>query len=128
MATTPERHRLWCTLSCLALVLVPALLAPALPPQKKPPKDYALIYGTVFGPDGHSRYGVPVKVRRGDEKKARWEAMSDHAGEFAVRVPTGTADYIVWADVKVPKGEPKPEAKVHIDSNERVDIALHLKE
>ena len=129
MAITPERRGvLPLVVAGLALALLPAVLAFALPPQNKPVKDFALIYGTVFGPDGLSRYGVPVKIRRAGEKKARWETVSDHAGEFAVRVPVGAADYIVWADIKVPKGQPKPESKVHIDHNERVDIALHLKQ
>ncbi len=135
MAIIPERRpRLAPLRSCLprralagvALVVLPLVFAFAAPQQKKPVKDYALIYGTVFGPDGRSRYGIPVKVRRADEKKARWEAMSDHAGEFAVRVPPGAADYVVWADIKVPKGDSRPETKVHIENNERVDIGLHL--
>jgi len=133
MAITPERCRRW---NSLALVLV-ALIA-LLPvvsvaagqgaPQKKPRKDYALIFGTVFGPDGRSRYGVPVKIRRAGQKKAFWEGYSDHAGEFAARVPPGAADYVVWADIKTKKGEPKPEARVHVDNDERVDVGLHLKE
>ena len=130
MAITPER-RLWRALACVALVLIPALLALGAPqPQqkKKTIKPYALIYGSVFGPDGRSRYGVPIKIRRADEKKARWETMSDHAGEFAVRMPPGPGDYVVWADIKVPKGESKPETKVHIEAEERVDIGLHLKQ
>ncbi len=96
-------------------------------PQQRPRKDYALIFGTVFGPDGRSRYGVPVKVRRTDKKKAFWEGYSDHAGEFAVRVPPGAADYVVWADIKTPKGEPKPTTTVHIENDERVNVSLHLK-
>jgi hypothetical protein len=70
--------------------------------EKKPP-PFALIYGTVYGPDDRPLYGVPVKIRRSDKKKAQWEMMSDHRGEFAVRVPPGPADYIVWTDVKLSK-------------------------
>ncbi len=120
--------RILAALVCVVIALGPALVAFGAPQQKKPLKPYALIYGTVFGPDGRSRYGVPVKIRRADEKKARWETASDHAGEFAVRVPAGAADYIVWGDVKVPKGQPKPETKVHVEYDERVDIGLHLKD
>ena len=66
------------------------------------PKPYALIFGTVWDPDGHPLYGVKVKIRRATDKakKARWELYSNHTGEFAQRVPVGKADYIVWADVK----------------------------
>jgi hypothetical protein len=53
-------------------------------------KPYALIFGTVFDPEGHTLYGVKVKIRRADEKKARWELYSNHTGEFAHRVPSRT--------------------------------------
>lgn len=96
------------------------------------PKPYALIFGTVWDPDGHPLYGVKVKIRRADEKKVRWELYSNHTGEFAQRVPTGKAVYIVWADVKgykLPSGrklKPGSEVTVHIDADERSDIGLHL--
>jgi hypothetical protein len=101
--------------------------------EQKPEKPYALIYGTVFGPDNHSVYGIKVKIRQADQKKARWELYSDHAGEFAQRVPAGRADYVVLADLK---GCKAPECKrlrqgtevtVHIENDERTDISLHLK-
>ena len=100
--------------------------------EAKPEKPYALIYGTVFGPDNHSVYGVKIKIRRVDQKKARWEVYSDHAGEFAQRVPAGQADYVVWADLKgcnTPqcKGlRPGTEVTVHIQNDERADIGVHL--
>jgi hypothetical protein len=96
------------------------------------PEPYALIFGTVWDPDGHPLYAVKVKIRRADEKKARWELYSNHTGEFAQRVPTGKADYIVWADVKgykVPSHrqlQAGPEVTVHIDGDERSDVGLHL--
>lgn len=105
----------------------------ASPDRNKPPKPYALIYGTVFGPDGHSVYGVRIRIRPAREKKTRWQLYSDHSGEFAQRVPAGQADYVVWADLK---GFKSPEGKklqagsevtVHIQNDERADISLHLK-
>jgi hypothetical protein len=90
--------------------------------------DYALIFGTVWGPDNRPVYGVPVKIRPANEKKSKWETSSDHHGEFAQRVPTGKADYVIWADVKVAKGKQKPQVTVHIENNERVDTSLHLTE
>lgn len=101
--------------------------------EKKPEKPYALIYGTVYGPDGRSVYGVKIKIRRAGEKKARWELYSDHRGEFAQRVPAGKADYVVWADLKGYKLlgskhlDQGPELTVHIENEERQDISLHLK-
>jgi hypothetical protein len=95
-------------------------------------EPYAVIFGTVWGPDDHPLYGVKVKIRRQHEKKARWELYSDHNGEFAQRVPAGKQDYVVWADAKSYKaqnGRPLQgdEVAVHVDDDERVDTGLHLK-
>jgi len=101
--------------------------------KKSSEKPYALLFGTVWGPGNQPLYGVTVKIRRADQKKAKWERVSDHHGEFAQRLPAGTADYLVWADVKsyksltgkkLSQGE---EVKVHIENDERADIGLHLK-
>jgi len=96
-------------------------------------KPYALIFGTVWGPDNRPVYGVKIKIRRENEKKARWELSSDRRGEFAVRVPAGKQDYVVWAELKgVTSAAGKPlyaeEVKVHIDNDERADIGVHLTE
>lgn len=116
------------------LYLGPATLpVSASPRDKKHDRPYALIYGTVWGPDNFPLYGVHVKIRRAGEKKVRWELYSDHNGEFAQRVPAGRADYVVWADLKGYKSmNRKPlrmdeEVKVHVEYDERVDIGLHLK-
>lgn len=95
-------------------------------------KPYALIFGTVWGPDNQVLYGVKVRIRRSDQKKAHWELYSDHRGEFALRVPAGKADYVVWADTKdykLSSGKrlrPGTEVTVHIENDERSDIGLHL--
>ena len=88
--------------------------------------DYALIYGTVWDANERPVAGVPVTIRRASGKKAQWELTSDSRGEFAQRVPAGAQDYIIQANVKTPKGHPKPEITLHIDDNERKDISLHL--
>jgi hypothetical protein len=120
----------------LAAVFLVSLLAPASArgSGREKPKPYALIFGTVWDPDGHPLYGIKVKIRRATDKanKARWELYSNHTGEFAQRLPAGTADYIVWADVKGVKLssgkrlKPGAEVTVHIDNDERSDIGLHL--
>ena len=108
-------------------------IAGASDDSEKKEKPYALIFGTVWGPDDLPVYGVRVLIRRSDKKKAKWELISNHKGEFAQRVPAGKADYIVWADTKGYKSlnggklSPGDEATVHVDYEERVNTALHLK-
>jgi hypothetical protein len=128
-------------LGFLPIVLLLALLLPAFSSQQgllaapdSKAKPYALIAGTVWGPDDRPVYGVPVKIRRATDKpkKSRWEVYSDHMGEFAQRVPTGEADYILSADLKGFKtvdGRPLrlvKEVTVHIYQDEREDTGLHL--
>jgi hypothetical protein len=126
---------------CIARLFVGLLLLTVLSPdipqasgrQLDPRKPYALIFGTVWGPDDRPVYGVKVHIRRADRKKAKWELYSNHSGEFAQRLPAGKADYIVSADPKGIKSlngkklEPGTEVTVHIAADERADIGLHLK-
>jgi hypothetical protein len=108
--------------------------AAAAPPLDRKEKPYALIFGTVWGPDDRPVYGITVHIRLSTDKpkKVRWELYSDHNGEFAQRVPAGEADYIVSADlkgVKTADGQPlhlAQEVKVHIYNDERQDMGLHL--
>ena len=122
----------------LALIAVAAVLS--ITSQRKfptpsygadrEPEDYALIFGTVWGPDNQPIYGAKVKVRRTSPKSAKWELVSDHRGEFAQRVPTGPGDYEVSAEpLRLKKGGSltAPPVKVHIETNERQDVGLHLK-
>jgi len=145
MVTTPRLHlthgiaRFFSL--CLLIVFFFSALSPhvfppaaAAPASKdlKPGEPYALIFGTVWGPDNRAVYGITVKIRRVPDKKAKWEVYSDHSGEFAQRVPAGKADYVVWADlkgVKTTHGLPLHLAQpvdVHVEYDERVDISLHL--
>ena len=101
--------------------------------ERPKPDDYALIFGTVWGPDDRPLPGVRVKIRRAIDKKARWQLYSNRRGEFEQRVPVGQQDYVIWADTKgykLPNGvhlHPGPEVTVHIENNERADTGLHLK-
>jgi hypothetical protein len=95
--------------------------------------NYALIFGTVWGPDDRPVYGVQVKIRVAGEKKTRWEVHSNHLGEFEQRVPVGKQDYVLWADLKGYKNpaykhlQPGQEVTVHIERDERVNTGVHLK-
>lgn len=120
----------------LLVLLLPTLTArhPVFAAQKED-KPYALIAGTVWGPDNRPVYGVRVKIRRSTDKpkKVRWEVFSDHHGEFAQRVPAGEADYILTADLKgIKTTDGKPvhanEVTVHIYNDEREDTGVHLTE
>jgi hypothetical protein len=111
----------------IAALLAPARCGFAMAQQPARANDYAVIFGTVWDSNDRPAYGIPVKIRRAGQKKAKWELISDHHGEFAQRVPAGTADYVVWADSRRSKMQ-KIEKKVHIENNEQVDISLHLTE
>jgi hypothetical protein len=120
----------------LALLLFPAFGArsplAAAPKQLKPDQPYALIFGTVWGPDDRPVFGVKIKIRRAQDKRARWELYSDHRGEFAQRIAAGKGDYVVWADTKNFKPtdgrplHPVQHVPVHVENDERVDVSLHL--
>ncbi len=65
-------------------------------PEKPKNQKYShandfLILGTVFGPAGLAFPAVKLRVRRSAEKKFRWVSYTNSRGEFAVRVPQGTA-------------------------------------
>jgi hypothetical protein len=115
-------------LACLLL-----LISSALPQTSRTkPSDYAIIFGTVWGPDDQPVAGMKVKIRRAEDKKARWERYSNRLGEFELLVPAGRQDYVIWADTKgykLANGShlQGTEVTVHVDSNEREDTGLHLK-
>ena len=123
--------RAYLVLACLLLLRTSSAL-PQGHERPKPP-DYALIFGTVWGPDDLALPGVKVKIRRSSDKKARWELYSNRRGEFELRVAAGKQDYVIWADTKGYKLgngnrlQPSPEVTVHIENNERADTGLHLK-
>lgn len=118
----------------LVLLLLPSfgLRESLLAAQRSNDQPYALIAGTVWGPDDRPVYGVAVKIRRAKDKKPKWEVYSDHHGEFAQRVPPGEADYILTADVKhLKSADGRPlhlvqDVTVHVYKDEREDTGLHL--
>jgi hypothetical protein len=137
MVTSPERalrrgrSLLAFYLFCLAFFLT--VILPLHGRERPKPKDYALIFGTVWGPDDRPVAGMKIKIRRASDKKARWEVYSSRRGEFEQRLPVGKQDYVIWADVKSYKSpdhrhfQAGPEVTLHIESNERADTGLHLK-
>ena len=108
--------------------------------KRKGEKPYALIFGTAYGPDDRPLYGVKITIRPQAKKRPNWDLVSDHRGEFAQRVPPGPGDYLVRGEAEyAPLGDDgkvqlskkkrlKGEAKIHVESEERLDISLHLTE
>jgi hypothetical protein len=120
-------------IAALSLVLADASASDLTLQKKSHEKPYAVIFGTVWGPDNKPVHGVRVKIRRANEKKTRWEVYSDHNGEFAQRVPAGKVDYVAWADLKGHKSinsnrlQPGDSVTIHVEYDERVDTSLHLR-
>lgn len=84
------------TIACvLAVCFSGASLAAAAVPRfqsSSTSKSHAhdfLIFTTVFTDRGFALCGARTRVRRVEEKKFRWESVSDHRGELALRVPQG---------------------------------------
>ena len=115
-------------ISLIVLALVPSMAsaAGASDSAAKKGKEYALLFGTVWGPDDRPVPGVVVKIRRAEDKKAKWTLVSDARGECAQRVPPGKEDYVIWAETKGKKDAKAVETKVHVENDERVDFGLHL--
>jgi len=113
---------------------------PTAEKKRKGEKPYALIFGTAYGPDDRPLYGVKITIRPQAKKHPSWDLMSDHRGEFAQRVPPGPGDYLIHGEAEyAPLGDDgkvqlskkkrlKGDAKVHVESEERLDISVHLTE
>ena len=140
---TTKRRWSQSTAACLAILVLSALAYPVATDQKdkqKAEKPYALIFGTAYGPDDRPLYGVKITIRPQAKKHPSWELMSDHRGEFAQRVPPGPRDYLIHGEGEYapagPDGKPeiskkkklRGEAKIHVESQERLDISVHLTE
>ncbi len=115
-------------LAWLALLLLGVASAQLNP--RKASSPFALIHGTVYGPDDSPIYGAQVQIRRADGTKVKGggDLHSDHQGEFALRVPAGAADYVVRAELKHKKTKLIGGTTVHVNFDERVDTGVHLRE
>lgn len=100
--------------------------------DKDSKKHFGLIFGTAYGPDDRPVYGAKIEIHPVGQKHPHWELMSDHRGEFALRVPPGPGDYLVSGEAEVIIGHDKKKQKlkaektVHIQAEERQDVGLHL--
>jgi hypothetical protein len=116
-----------------ACLSVPLAIFAGAPFEQQQEKPYALIFGTVWGPDEQPVYGVTVRLRREGDKKPKWEQISDHRGEVAFRVPAGKATYYLLPELKnfkLPDGrklQSGDPTRVEVQGDERVNTGLHLK-
>ena len=81
-----------------------------------------VIFATVFTDRGFAFPGARARVRRSDEKKFRWEALSDRRGEFAIRVPQGAA-YELTVEARGFKTEFR---KIDARNGNRVDLTIQM--
>lgn len=87
------------TCSCAAILLLATWLGGPTDlldaKEKSKEKPYALLGGTVFTAEGYALPGVTLSIKRKDDRKPKWRAVSDSRGEFAVRLPAEAATYEV---------------------------------
>jgi hypothetical protein len=112
----------WLSTPLAALLLAVLLCLPASSADKEK-NDHALLMGSVFTSDGLSLPGIRVSVKRKDDKKPRWRAVSDRRGEFALRLPAGAGTYEVTTTSKEFESQTKT---VEFRGAERVDVFFRL--
>jgi len=83
--------------------------------------DY-VIFVTVFTDRGFALTGARARVRRSEEKKFRWEAMSDHQGELAFRVPQG-AEYEMTIEARGFKTQTR---KIDAREDNQADLTIRM--
>lgn len=81
-----------------------------------------VIFATVFSAQGFALPGARVRVRRADEKKFRWEAMSDHRGELGIRVKQD-AEYELTVEAR---GYRPQTRKIDAREGNRQDLTLQM--
>jgi len=81
-----------------------------------------VIFTTVFTDKGFALFGARARVRREEDKKFKWEAMSDHQGELAIRVPQG-AEYEMTIEARGFKTEIR---KINTREDNRADLTIRM--
>ncbi len=107
----------------LVLLLSVAVCGVVWAKKKQAAVAQALVAGTVFHTSGRSLRGVKVIVFNEALPKKKLRGLTDGRGEFAIRVPSGEAHYLVQASAK---GFVSAEKKVQIYGMEKVNVNLIL--
>jgi len=81
-----------------------------------------VIFATVFSDQGFALLGARARVRRSEEKKFRWEAISDHQGELGIRVPQG-AEYEMTIEAHGFKTDTR---KIDARQGNRTDLTIRM--
>jgi hypothetical protein len=81
-----------------------------------------VIFATVFTGEGFALPGAKVRVRRTEEQKFRWEAISDRRGELGVRVKQG-AEYELTVEAHGFKSQVR---KIDARAGNREDLTFQL--
>ena len=81
-----------------------------------------VIFATVFNGQGFALPGARARVRRWDQKKFRWEGMSDHQGEVAFRVPPD-AEYELTIEARGFKPETR---KIDAREDNQADLTIRM--
>lgn len=109
------------TFVCVLAISIPAIAGANQSQAGSHAHDF-VIFATVFTDKGFALPGARARVRREDEKKFRWEAMSDHQGELGIRVKQG-AEYELTIEARGFKPQTR---KVDAREGNREDLTLQM--
>lgn len=98
--------------------------APSAAKEKASPPAYALLVGSVFSELGRSLAGIEVTIRRSEDQKPKWRAVSDRRGEFAVRLPAEPAAYLVSTRSRDYQDQ---DQTIEVRGEDRISLFLRLK-
>jgi uncharacterized GH25 family protein len=106
-----------------------SLLTVSVAQNSKSAAGYAIIAGTVFNERGFTLRGATISLTPSDPSKLnkqqakKQDALSDARGEFAFRVPTVAAVWVLKASAK---GMQTVEKTVDIEGEVRKDVTFEL--
>jgi hypothetical protein len=109
----------------LVLILAPSAVPGAVAGDEKQGGSHAndfVIFATVFTGQGFALPGAKVRVRRADEQKFRWEAISDRRGELGLRVKQG-AEYELTVEAHGFKSQAR---KIDARAGNREDFTFQM--
>ena len=112
-------------LGSAAVLLLAAVIAFSQPAFSQPANGgYAVVAGTVFNDRGFVIRGATVSLTpQGTSKLKKQQAVTDARGEFAFRLSSVQANWVVRVSIK---GFMAAEKTVEVTGEERKDVTLEL--